>query len=222
MKLIAIETSGRLGSLAALELVEGQPTVCGQQDLPPGQRSAQSIGPCLKLLLEEAAWPAEALDAVAVASGPGSFTGLRVGVTAAKMLALVAQCPVVEVGVLDVLAAQAGEAPVWAVLDAQRGELFAARYETTCATPELGLMPIEDFVIQVMAGERVTGPIASKLSLPEGVTAIVDHRATPHAETVARLAAQRYDQGHTISAEQLTPRYHRLSAAEEKRLREPG
>jgi tRNA threonylcarbamoyladenosine biosynthesis protein TsaB len=174
-------------------------------------------------LLDQTGWQATAIDAVAVASGPGSFTSLRVGVTAAKMLAFVAGCGVVEVDTLAVLAAQAGnrKQPVWAVLDAQRNELFAARFNAENLTPPTEILPVEIWLAKLQPGEMVIGPVLEKLrpELPAGVLVAPEESWTPDAQTVVQLALPAALAGEFISPEQLLPRYHRLSAAEEKRLK---
>ncbi len=223
MNLLALETSGRLGSLAAIQLPPNGDRRDWRETLPPGARSAQSLGPCLQGLLDQTGWRATDIDAVAVASGPGSFTGLRVGVTAAKMLAFVAGCGVVEVDTLAVLAAQAGEPgkSIWAVLDAQRNELFAARFDAENPSPPTEILSAEAWLARLQPGEVVTGPVLGKLAaeLPAGVIVAPQESWTPDAQTVAELALPAALAGEFISPEQLLPRYHRLSAAEEKRLK---
>lgn len=222
MKLLALETSGRQGSLYGLAVSPAAPSLGLGVSLPAGQRSAQSLGPAIQRIFQELDWKATDLDAVAVTSGPGSFTGLRVGVTAAKMLAFVAQCPVVEVDTLAVLAAQAAapECPVWAILDAQRRELFAARYDSSGGLPTTEVLPIDAFRKRLQPGDLVTGPIVPKLELPSGVRATPEECWTPQAETVAQLAAPKAAAGEVLTPERLVPRYYRLSAAEEKRLKQ--
>jgi tRNA threonylcarbamoyladenosine biosynthesis protein TsaB len=133
MRTLALETTERIGSVAAFE--DGR--LLAQRTLTSEQRSAQSLIPAIGQLLEEFAWKAAEIDLIAVTDGPGSFTGLRVGVTAAKMLAYAAEAEVVGVNTLEVIAAQAdidsqvehGAASLWTVMDAQRQQLFAARFE---------------------------------------------------------------------------------------------
>ena len=80
MNILALETSGKSGTVAALS--EG--LVLHERPLAPHQRSAQSLAPALFACLNEVAWQPQQVDLVAVTTGPGSFTGLRVGVTTAK------------------------------------------------------------------------------------------------------------------------------------------
>ena len=82
-KLLAIETTDIRGSVAC---AQGE-TILLRHELNPEQRSAQSLVPAIDALLKEVGWSPSHLDEIAVAVGPGSFTGLRVGVTTAKILA---------------------------------------------------------------------------------------------------------------------------------------
>lgn len=226
MKLIAIETSERVGSLCALSIESGDgpggEQVAIPASLPAGVRSAQSLAPCLKELIEKTSWPLAELDAVAVSSGPGSFTGLRIGVTAAKMLAYAAGCGVVEVNTLHAIAAQSGGAggPGWVVMDAQRNELFAAPVDADGACGEVAVLPVSKWLSELSPGVWVSGPVVRKLrsELPQGVSVAEESSWAPQAETIARLAAPRVAAGELAAATEVLPRYFRLSAAEEKRL----
>src|SRR5512146_683981 len=79
----------------------------------------------------------EALDAVAIVNGPGSFTGLRVGMATAKGLASACRCPLVGVSSLETLAAGLpySPVPVCALLDARKKEVYAARFDTASGIP---------------------------------------------------------------------------------------
>jgi len=94
-----------------------------------GRGHAERLFGMIEAAMAEAGLAFSALDRIAVTIGPGSFTGLRVGIAAARGLALVTGCPVVGVGTLAVIAERArgiaGPVPVLAVLDARRGEIYA-------------------------------------------------------------------------------------------------
>src|SRR6185295_10241387 len=83
-RILAIETSGRHGSAATLWGDSNDRRLVRQIVLTGEQRTAQALAPSLKELLAESEWPANSIELVAVAAGPGSFTGLRIGVTTAK------------------------------------------------------------------------------------------------------------------------------------------
>src|SRR5438876_1121982 len=126
MKTLAIETSGKAGSVAAL--VGGR--LLREIRLPADQRSAKSLAPAMAELFSATGWGPREVRLVAVAVGPGSFTGLRIGVTTAKVFAYLTRAEVVGVNTLEVIAAQApadiGRLSV--VLGAERQQLFASDF----------------------------------------------------------------------------------------------
>ena len=229
MRVLAIETSGRHGSIALLE-GEGDGTrLVGQTLLAGSERTAQALAPALKDLLAEAEWPADSIGLVSVAVGPGSFTGLRIGVTTAKILAYAVGAQVIGVNTLSVLAGQVPSdgAELWAVVDAQRQELFAAKFacdESGCPqmTHETHIIPVPDWLADLVSGDRVTGPALQRLHdrLPDGVTAVPEECWQPTAHAVGRLGWTLYQQGQRDDVWQLVPRYYRPSAAEEKKHRQ--
>ncbi len=223
MRILALETSGTAGSSAALD----NQKLLGELLLPADRRSAQTLQPVVKQLLEQTGWRPADVEVVAVTVGPGSFTGLRIGVTAAKTFAYAVQAKVVAVGTLDVVAAQvdAHAGRVFAVLDAGRNQLYASGYAIEAgATPvPLGAPTIVDtdaWLAERRAGDIVCGPPLEKLSprLPAGVIAASSDRWQPRAATVGQLAFARAAAGEFDDLWQLVPSYVRLSAAEERRL----
>jgi tRNA threonylcarbamoyladenosine biosynthesis protein TsaB len=248
MRILAIETSGRECSIAALEGQASAAQLLNQVLIAGHQRTAQLLAPAIAQLLTEVAWPASSLQLVAVTVGPGSFTGLRIGVTTAKTLAYAVGAEVIGVNTLAVLAEQAPSAnrPLWAVVDAQRQELFAARFTgdsphfspparatPTSADREMGtvplvtgsvpsdILPVADWLAQLRPGDRVTGPTLAKLRarLPDGIEVVDSSLWQPKASTVGQLAWRAYTAGHRDDLWQLAPHYYRPSAAEEKRAR---
>ncbi len=103
MRFLALETSTLSGSVALLR--DNQ--VLLQAALPGRPRVAQTLVPAVEGLLRHSGWPVADLQMIAVTVGPGSFTGLRVGVTTAKTLAYALQTPILGVDTLEVIAWQA-------------------------------------------------------------------------------------------------------------------
>lgn len=217
MKCLALETAVSPGSIAVAEIEAGATRVIRSASLPEEERTARSLAPALDKLLSEAGWQAKQLDLVAVTTGPGSFTGLRIGITTAKTLAYVAGAKCVAINTLAVLAAQVTDdaASGWAVLDAQRRELFAAPFTNGKLTAEPVIVSEEEWLAGLEPNELVTGPGLSRLQsrLPEGARAAEQATWAPRAETVARLAAASETR---VTPFELLPNYYRLSAAEEK------
>ncbi len=130
MILLAIETSSSRGSLALL--VDG--TLSREVCFPEGLLHGREITARLDDMLRAEGLRARSLDAIAVSVGPGSYTGLRVGVTAAKTLAFALGIPVVPESSLKVMAGNAaGEPPAFLlpILDGRRGHLFWGLFATS-------------------------------------------------------------------------------------------
>jgi tRNA threonylcarbamoyladenosine biosynthesis protein TsaB len=230
MRIIAIETSGRYGSVSALQGEADGATPLREIALGGDQRTAQSFAPALKELLTQIDWSPKSVELVAVAVGPGSFTGLRIGVTAAKTFAYAIGANIIGVNTLAALADQASlrsavpdDMPLWTILDAQRQELFAARfaadehgrYTIDCDT---SIIAQDVWLVQLRTGEAVVGPPLRTLKarLPEGVIALPENAWQPMATSVGRVGWIGYQSGRRDDLWQLLPNYYRKSAAEEK------
>ena len=126
MLVLALDTTSRAGSVAVVHDDVVRAEIGGDLAITHGQRLPLE----LERALHQAAVPIEAVDLFAVVAGPGSFTGLRVGIATIQGLAMAEQKKVVALSALEVLARAATNArhPVGAWMDAQRGEVFAALY----------------------------------------------------------------------------------------------
>jgi tRNA threonylcarbamoyladenosine biosynthesis protein TsaB len=216
MRIVAIETSGRHGSLSA-HLGEGNDA-----------RLLQSLAPALRELLADVGWLPKSVELIAVTAGPGSFTGLRIGITTAKTFAYAVGAHIIGVNTLAVLAAQAPstQGTLWTVLDAQRRELFAANFSGNASVAlrsdcDVSIVDEDVWLAQLKAGGLVIGPVLRRLSarLPDGVVAVEDRLWEPMAATVGQVAWQKYSRGKRDDVWQLAPQYYRQSAAEEKALK---
>ena len=176
-------------------------------------------------MLETVHWQPGDVELVAVTVGPGSFTGLRVGVTTAKTFAYAVGAEILGVDTLHVIAAgvPADVDTLAVAIDAQRGEVVAQRF---CRDAEnwlapVGpqeLLPVDAWLNGLTSGTAVAGPVLEKLieRLPAGVSAVDSRFWRPTAAEVARLAARQYAAGRRDDLWSLVPRYSRPSAAEEK------
>ena len=220
MNTIALETSGSTGSLALLR--DG--VVVSQAALPRGTRVTQSYAPKLHEALAEAGWSPQQVDLFAVCRGPGSFTGLRIAVTAAKVYAYATGCAVLGLNTLEVIAAQAPweSGRLWALLDAQRGQLFAAQFALSEQGPHgeaaTRTVDLATWLTELQPGDAVSGPgLQTCLArLPAGVHVIAPDAWSPQAVTLGHLARQRFEAGERQDLWKLVPDYYRPSAAEEK------
>ncbi len=221
MRNIALETTGRTGTLAALD----DETVRAELELPSEQRSAQSLAPGIQALLAEVAWQATELDLVAVAVGPGSFTGLRIGVTTAKTLAYAAEAAIVGVDTLEAIACRAPSDvdTVEVVMNAERGQLFVARFahpEDGCfrERSETRIVDVDAWLADLKRGTFVTGPALQKLAerIPSGIPLLDEGLWAPTARSVGQLGVRAYREGRQDDLWKLVPQYYRKSAAEER------
>jgi tRNA threonylcarbamoyladenosine biosynthesis protein TsaB len=219
MRLLAIETTRLAGSVAALE----GGSLLAEVRLPEEQRAAQSLAPGLKGLLEQVGWEPADVELVAVTVGPGSFTGLRVGVTTAKTFAYAVQAGIIGVDTLEAIAAGVPEPwqTVSAAVDAQRGDVVAGLFRRG---PDGWLSPVGPsklvsihlWLAALEPGTLVAGPV-EKLSGASCAAVLADPQlCRPTAANVGRVAARRYAAGQRDDLWTLAPRYFRRSAAEEK------
>ena len=232
-KILAIETSGQSGSVALC--AAGQ--IVAQRQLDPQARSARVLAPAMQEILRHQGWQPRQIDVVAVAVGPGSFTGLRVGVTTAKTFAYAVGAKVVAINTLDVIAAGVHDAPpqvqrLLVGLDAQRGDVFAAQYGRTGQQPwqRVALAEIMTSAAWLaLAGEDcgLAGPVLTKLVgsnqgdvLSTNAWLAPREQWEPQATAVAQLAAERAVANAFDDLWTLAPLYLRRSAAEEKLLGE--
>lgn len=227
-RIIAIESSDRAASVAALEARDDQLHVVGSQEVISQQRPAQALLPELQSLLGQCRWRPGDVQLVCVAAGPGSFTGLRIGVTAAKTLAYAVGAELAGVSTLAAIAAQiaARVRPMWAVLSAQRDQLYCARFSSTAeaiercqpADASASILTVDAWLGQLAPGQVVAGPPLERIAdrLPKGVESAPQEVWRPKAVTVGQLGYSLMTSGRTIDPMQLTPYYIRRSAAEEK------
>jgi tRNA threonylcarbamoyladenosine biosynthesis protein TsaB len=124
---LAIETSGRIGSVALVD----ENGAIEEREFPHGLQHAAGLIPLIDQLCLQRGWTPGDLREVYVSAGPGSFTGLRIGITLAKTLAFVTGAKLVAVPTMRVLVANAPAEAQHAiiVLDAKRDQIFTARFE---------------------------------------------------------------------------------------------
>lgn len=218
---LGVETSGLAGAVVLRRDGETIESVTLQQ---AGRRHAQTLISEVDALLRRANLTAKQLQVVAVSIGPGSFTGLRVGVVFAKTLAYAVGCRLIAVDTFRAIAAASPHdvTEVFVVSDAQRGELFVGRYFMDDSAPhhttpirqgEIIIEPANSFCHR--AGEiAVSGPSAA--NLPPTLRVLAPEFHLPRAEFIAALGEQQALAGEQSDLWKLEPFYLRRSAAEEK------
>jgi tRNA threonylcarbamoyladenosine biosynthesis protein TsaB len=219
MNVLALETSTQPGSLA---LLAGD-RVVWDETFSPATRTSQSFAPAMDAALKAFARPAAELDVFAVCDGPGSFTGLRIGVTAAKSFAYATGVAVVAIDSLQVIASQTEQPhqPTWSVIYAQREQVFASLFVDGRPAVQTCIMDEHEWLSRLEPGQTVTGPGLTRCRnlLPPFVTVADELLWLPRAVTLARLAGDAYKAGHRADIWSLVPRYFRKSAAEELRTK---
>jgi tRNA threonylcarbamoyladenosine biosynthesis protein TsaB len=221
MLLLVADTSGKQGSLALVRTEDNKVAVIEEVPLAGGTFSAQLV-PQIAGLLAKHGFKKTDIGAFIVVSGPGSFTGLRVGLAAIKALGEILRKPIVPVSLLEVVALAAhAEGKILAVLDAGRGEVYAGEYEVNGDDVQRKdarmlreeLLPVDTFLLGVH-GSSVATPDAALATKARaaGVSIVAVNR--PGAGVIARVGWKKLQKGETVSPEQLEANYIRRSDAE--------
>ena len=194
----------------AVALAAGQEVT--EEALPLDRRASEDLLPAIQRVLQRSGRALKECERLAVCAGPGSFTGLRVGIASAWGLARALGCPLESVSTLEAMAEAAraeGVVEVLAALDAGRGDASVALFDVTGRRARLLAEPSRLPVSQV----RAAAPEALLVALPAG---LLGAAAVP-AVSPARALALAVGREPRREAETLSPIYSRLSAAEEKK-----
>lgn len=228
MNILAIDSSGLTASVA----VSKDAVIAACQSVNNKKTHSQTLLPMIKEVMEESGLKLEDIDAVAIANGPGSFTGLRIGASTVKGLCLAVDKPVIPVSTLEGLAYNLAGYPgiVCPIMDARRKQVYTAVYSFNDDELKDILAPnaigIEELVDIVHEYDRVTFvgdgiPVHKEYICSQlGAKA---HFAGPHmclqnAASVAVLAAKKYAGGCMVNSDELELEYLRLSQAEREKL----
>ncbi|MGD0442601.1 MAG: tRNA (adenosine(37)-N6)-threonylcarbamoyltransferase complex dimerization subunit type 1 TsaB [Edaphobacter sp.] len=203
MRILLIHTAGDEGSVTLADTAFA-PAIVATEVLP-GRTSSERLVPAVRRLLEACAWTLNELTAVAVVSGPGSFTGVRVGLSAAKGLSEAGGVPLVAVSRLALLAASVdGGGPVHAVLDAGRGEFYYGEYLGTRRLQE-ALLSGKDVTLAATGGIVVVCEPKVAEALPGLAPRMVCEPSAADALPLAllRIEAGDFDDAATLDANYL-------------------
>jgi len=214
MLILATDTSGKFGSIALAQY--GQDGACKIFEVVPlegGTFSAQLV-PQIASLLSKHGFGKQNLDAFAVASGPGSFTGLRVGLAAIKALAEILGKPIVAVSLLEAVVASASSSgKIFAALDAGRGEVYVGEYENGPAMISERLLTRQELLAEADHYPIVT-PDSGLAEFIRAAGSRVQEIERPQSDLIARLAWRKLEKKETIAPEILDANYIRRSDAE--------
>ncbi|MEW6443578.1 MAG: tRNA (adenosine(37)-N6)-threonylcarbamoyltransferase complex dimerization subunit type 1 TsaB [bacterium] len=226
MIFLGIDTSTSCGSVALVE----EDRVLAEWSLNQPKSHSERLLPGLARLLESAEVEIRQVDVVAAATGPGSFTGLRIGLATAKALAMAASRPMVGVPTLDLLAENVPGSTllVCPALDARKGQVFAAFYRSDapggsrrisdylCLTPEaLAERLIEPTLLIGDGALLYRDRIRSRAPHPVLFAPLESHY--PRASALCRLARQKYEKEGGSPPGEIRALYVRPSDAELKR-----
>jgi tRNA threonylcarbamoyladenosine biosynthesis protein TsaB len=223
MLVLAVDTSGRSGSIALADYT-GEPGACQVIEsvaLAGGNFSAELV-PAIAGLLSKRGHPIHQLGGFSVVSGPGSFTGLRIGLAAIKAFAEITGKPIAAVSLLEVLAMSGGTAGrVLAVIPAGRSEFFVGEYELRGASANLiaerllGLTALLDAAagsVVVTSDHALVAWVRARApQLPE---ILVKEVSSPGAQEIASLGCDQMFAGRTVTAASLEANYIRRSDPE--------
>ncbi len=218
MNLLAIDTSTPF-AVVVVSREDGSLVVAS---IDSGHKHGRQLVPAIRKVLQEAGLRVSDLAGVAVGLGPGSYTGLRIGLTAAKTLAYAAGIPLVGLNSLEIIAqnAPADAHRISVVADAQRDELYVANFARVFAGSSLEAVgpttiePVTQWMASLLPETVCLGPAfdRSLMVIPEGVLRANDH---PTPEHLMELAHRVWQTGKRDDPWFLEPVYLRRSAAED-------
>lgn len=228
MRILAFETSAKAGSVALWQ--DGK--LLGESYQNTGLTHSQTLLSMAEDLLKSCGITPQEVTAVAVAAGPGSFTGVRIGVAAAKGFAWGLEIPCCGVSTLEAMAENFGvyEGYVVPVMDARRSQVYNAVFQAgngilTRVTEDRAIslealcaeLSEKNAPIYLVGDGSVLTYHTLKDRLP-GLILPPEHRMHQRAAGVAMVAERMLQNGETCDAAALTPNYLRLSQAERERL----
>lgn len=236
MKIIAIDSSGLVASVAIVE----DATLIGEYNIQYKKTHSQTLLPMLDELRKMIELDLNTIDAIALAAGPGSFTGLRIGSATAKGLGLAMNIPLVEIPTLDGLACNlyGTDKLICPIMDARRNQVYTGLYEfipneetpinyqLQCVLPQCAVS-IEEIVKTCNAAAREViflgdgvpvfeETLAQLMKVPYGFAPA--HMNRQRASAFAFLAFQYMKDNKTVKAAEHAPEYLRLSQAEREKL----
>lgn len=235
MKVLALDSSGLVASVAIVEENGADQNLLAEYTVNYKKTHSQTLLPMLDEIVKMTELDLKTIDAVAVAAGPGSFTGLRIGSATAKGLGLALDKPLVEIPTVDGLAYNlyGTDRLICPIMDARRNQVYTGIYEFRGGSLQVleTQMAVE---IEVIA-EKLRGMNREVIFLGDGVPVFRKrleeelmagaafsfapaHLNKQRAGAVGALALQYLREGKTVSAAEHRPTYLRLSQAERERL----
>jgi tRNA threonylcarbamoyladenosine biosynthesis protein TsaB len=219
-RVLILETSGRIGYVAVALGDE----LRGVRRLEETRRHARDLVPAMAELLAKQSWRPRDIQAVIVSRGPGSYTGLRVGIMSAKTFAYAASCALIAVDTFAALALQAppSASRIDVLADAQQDKVYVQSFvrsvEEWQSISELTIRKFADWLAAREPSAWVTGPGLLKWAprLPAEAPQLDASLWEPQPASLLRLGLARYRAGQRDDPWTLEPLYLRPSSAEEQ------
>ena len=242
MKILALDSSGMVASVALLT----EEALIGEYTINYKKTHSQTLLPMLEEVKQMTELDLGEIDAIAVAAGPGSFTGLRIGSATAKGLGLALNKPLISVPTLEGLAYQyyGSDTYICPIMDARRNQVYTGVYRFVKSESEGETSYIMEHVLEQCAmdmkeliawlNEHVDGTVtflgdgvpvyAKQIAdlLDKPYTFAPQHRNRQSAAALGALAVEYFKQGKTESAAEHEPDYLRVSQAERERMEREG
>jgi tRNA threonylcarbamoyladenosine biosynthesis protein TsaB len=217
MNILGIDSSGLVASVA----LQSDDKLVGEYTIHNKKTHSQTLLPMIHDMLEMADVSVKELDAIAIASGPGSFTGLRIGAATAKGLGGALSIPLIAVPTLEGLAYNlaGAEALVCPIMDARRQQAYYGIYDVSKEVPVEIEKPDAAPIEVIFLGDGV--PVfQEKIKQCEGLLCrfCADSVRYQRASSVTALGKKYYEQGRQMKAAEFAPMYLRLSQAERERM----
>lgn len=230
MLILGLESSAIAGSCALCEINGDKTQVIAESFINTKQTHSQTLMPMAENMMKSVGVGFDKLDRVAVTSGPGSFTGVRIGVAAAKGLGYALNIPCVGVSALHTVALGLGgfEGVICAVMDARRSQFYNALFMAKGGKPQRitpdRAISAEDLETELLEYHDKIYLAGDGAELAARLLARADAEIAPPALRFPRassvcIASQEYE---AVTAAELMPVYLRLPQAERERLEREG
>lgn len=224
--ILSLETATGCGSVALTKGGVRNGKVLAEATAQPEVTHSRRLLGSVDWVMQAAGVSWEELDGIAISLGPGSFTGLRIGMAAAKGIVFAAQKPLIGVPTLDAIAALSCpviDRPLWCLLDARKQEIYAACYQSGAhglpeqSTPVAALRP-EQLLERISGPALLAGPGLREyhefFAQQEDLQLIPPALSTPSAARIGFLAAEQLLRGEIQDPARIAPLYVRASEAE--------
>jgi tRNA threonylcarbamoyladenosine biosynthesis protein TsaB len=220
-KVLLLETSGSSGIVA---LAFGS-NIVSHRVLEIAKKHVSDMAPAIAEMLKECGWEAKNLDAIATGIGPGSYTGLRIGLMSSRTLSMMTGARLLGISTFEILAQhflEVGHAKVEIIADAQQDKIYAQHFENNnsqlISASELKIVSTAEWVANRDISFAIAGPGVPKVIplVPANQGMVVEQSGDINKESFLALALKKLFSHHSDDPLSLQPLYLRRSSAEEQ------